>query len=63
AGSTQQNEDFNMESLYKGKYCGVCHNGEMAFASNTRCASCHIGVMGYERLLKKQHSSESSSEH
>ncbi len=50
AGSTQENEDFTMESLYQGKYCGVCHDGESAFASNTRCATCHIGVMGYQRL-------------
>lgn len=42
----QENADFTMESLYQGKYCGVCHNGTMAFASNTRCASCHSGVKG-----------------
>lgn len=42
----QENPDFNMESLYQGKYCGACHNGTMAFASNTRCASCHTGVKG-----------------
>ncbi|HEX8960756.1 MAG TPA: cytochrome c3 family protein [Geobacteraceae bacterium] len=42
----QENPDFNMESLYQGKYCGTCHNGTMAFAANTRCASCHSGVKG-----------------
>jgi c(7)-type cytochrome triheme protein len=42
----QENQDFNMESLYQGKYCGACHNGTMAFASNSRCASCHSGVKG-----------------
>lgn len=42
----QGNADFNMQSLYQGKYCGACHNGTMAFASNTRCASCHVGVKG-----------------
>lgn len=42
----QENPDFTMESLYQGKYCGACHNGTMAFASNTRCASCHTGVKG-----------------
>ncbi|OAQ20688.1 cytochrome c3 family protein [Thermosulfurimonas dismutans] len=50
AGSTQENEDFTMEALYNGKYCGTCHDGESAFASNTRCATCHIGVMGLKRL-------------
>ncbi|MHB8057187.1 MAG: cytochrome c3 family protein [Desulfuromonadaceae bacterium] len=46
----QEKADFVMESLYQGKYCGACHNGTMAFASNTRCATCHIGVKGQKRL-------------
>jgi len=39
----QKNKDFNMDSLYKGKYCGACHNGKKAFASDTQCARCHLG--------------------
>ncbi|MFZ5774223.1 MAG: c(7)-type cytochrome triheme domain-containing protein [Thermodesulfobacteriota bacterium] len=50
AGTAEQNADFTMESLYKGKYCGACHDGSTAFASNTRCTSCHVGVKGYNRL-------------
>lgn len=50
AGTAQENADFTMDSLYKGKYCGACHDGNMAFASNTRCATCHVGVKGYNRL-------------
>ena len=49
----QKNADFTMKSLMKGKYCGACHNGTMAFAVNTRCADCHTGVKGgavYRRL-------------
>jgi c(7)-type cytochrome triheme protein len=42
----QRNSDFTMESFTQGKYCGACHNGTMAFSSNTRCASCHCGVKG-----------------
>jgi c(7)-type cytochrome triheme protein len=38
----EEKNDFNMESLYQGKYCGACHNGKVAFASGTRCASCHV---------------------
>jgi c(7)-type cytochrome triheme protein len=49
ARKVQENKDFVMESLYQGKYCGACHNGSLAFASNTRCATCHIGVKGEER--------------
>ncbi len=50
AGTAEGNADFTMASLYKGKYCGACHDGQMAFASNTRCTTCHIGVKGFNRL-------------
>jgi c(7)-type cytochrome triheme protein len=50
AGTAEENEDFTMQSLYDGNYCGSCHDGSMAFASNTRCTSCHVGVKGYNRL-------------
>jgi len=49
----QENPDFVMDSLYKGKYCGACHNGQAAFASNTKCATCHIGVKGLRVYQKK----------
>lgn len=49
AKKAQENKDFVMESLYQGKYCGACHNGSLAFASNTRCATCHVGVKGDAR--------------
>jgi c(7)-type cytochrome triheme protein len=42
----QEKKDFNMESLYRGKYCGACHNGKQAFASDTQCARCHIRIRG-----------------
>jgi len=48
-GTLEKLPDFNMKSLYKGKYCGACHNGSMAFSSDTQCARCHIGVKGYKR--------------
>ena len=51
AGAAEEEDDFNMESLYDGLYCGACHDGDTAFASNTRCTSCHIGVRGYARLM------------
>ncbi|NCC36303.1 MAG: hypothetical protein EOM24_30475 [Chloroflexia bacterium] len=46
----EEYKKFNMQALYQGKYCGVCHNGNIAFASNTRCTSCHIGVKGVARM-------------
>ncbi len=51
-GTAEENGDFTMKSLYDGKYCGACHDGDTAFASNTKCAVCHIGVMGYNRIYK-----------
>lgn len=60
----QENEDFTMQSLYEGKYCGACHNGSWGFASNTQCARCHIGVKGHRALQKaKQPKEEESPEH
>ncbi|PID74228.1 MAG: hypothetical protein CSB32_01845 [Desulfobacterales bacterium] len=50
AGVAEENDDFTMETLYEGGYCGACHDGETAFASNTRCTLCHIGVRGHARL-------------
>jgi len=52
-GTAEGNEDFTMDSLYKGKYCGACHDGSTAFASNTRCTVCHIGVKGFNRMSGK----------
>jgi len=51
AKAAQVNADFTMASLYEGEYCGACHDGSSAFASNTRCASCHGGVKEYERVV------------
>jgi len=50
AGDAEEKDDFTMESLYAGKYCGECHDGATAFASDTRCTACHIGVRGHARL-------------
>ena len=49
AGSAEEKDDFTMASLYEGKYCGSCHDGETAFASSSRCTSCHIGVQAYKK--------------
>jgi c(7)-type cytochrome triheme protein len=49
-GAAEKADNFTMQSLYDGKYCGACHDGKTAFASNTRCNTCHIGVKGHNRL-------------
>jgi len=52
--AAQRQPDFNMQALYEGKFCGACHDGDMAFASDTRCTLCHEGVQGYNRALGLQ---------
>jgi c(7)-type cytochrome triheme protein len=54
AGAAEENEDFNMVTMYEGGYCGSCHDGSTAFAANTRCTTCHIGVRGVARLLDEK---------
>ncbi len=51
AGAAEENDDFTMETLYAGGYCGACHDGATAFASDTRCTACHIGVRGHARIV------------
>lgn len=50
AGAAEEKDDFTMETLYAGGYCGSCHDGSTAFAANSRCTACHIGVRGHDRL-------------
>ena len=52
-GNAEKHPDqFTMEALYKGKYCGACHDGDQAFASNTQCTVCHIGAIGFRHLVE-----------
>ncbi len=54
-------DKFIMDALYKGEYCGKCHNGSDAFASDKRCTTCHIGVRGWEKINGK--TPESNKKH
>jgi len=62
-GAAEKKDDFTMQSLYDGKYCGMCHDGSTAFASNTRCNSCHIGLKGYNRLKGKTETLKDNKQH
>jgi len=46
-------ETFNMDSLCNENYCGTCHNGDISFSTTTQCARCHIGVKGYNELVRQ----------
>jgi c(7)-type cytochrome triheme protein len=56
-------EEFTMEALYAGKYCGACHNGDDAFASDTKCTVCHIGSIGFRHLAGEAESGEKKGHH
>ena len=49
AGSTGEKDDFNMEAMYNGKYCGACHNDTLAFDLKSDCNKCHIDTPEYKR--------------
>ena len=49
AHAAESAHDFVMQEMEGGGYCGSCHDGDMAFAVTTACATCHIGVKGLER--------------
>lgn len=55
--------EFTMEALYAGKYCGACHNGDDAFASDTKCTLCHIGVKGFDRLFSGEKGGDAHAHH
>ncbi len=61
AGLAEENDDFTMQTMYDGGYCGVCHDGETAFSADTRCNACHIGVRGYARMMGE--STEKKGDH
>lgn len=51
--SMEEETDFAMESLCNERYCGTCHNGDISFSTTTQCARCHIGVKGYNKLVRQ----------
>lgn len=32
---------ITMKKIYAGEQCGICHNGERAFAAKGNCGRCH----------------------
>jgi len=39
--SVKQHTKVSMKQMQKGKSCGACHNGKMAFSVKGDCAKCH----------------------
>ncbi len=46
--------DINMADIIDGKYCGMCHNGKVAW-SVENCDLCHSGKMGLKSRIHGGH--------
>jgi len=48
--------DVTMKDISDGKFCGACHNGEIAWSSE-RCELCHTGKAGLKSGIYGAHRS------
>jgi len=46
--------DINMDKITQGKFCGVCHTGEIAW-SLENCDLCHSGQAGLKTGIRGGH--------
>ena len=46
--------DIRMADIIEGKFCGLCHNNEVAWGSD-RCDLCHSGLPGQKTGIKGGH--------
>ncbi len=40
-GTAINSKKFTMKAMAEGQFCGVCHNGDDAFATDSNCMGCH----------------------
>jgi c(7)-type cytochrome triheme protein len=40
-GTAVNSKKFNMKAMADGQFCGSCHDGDTAFATDTNCMECH----------------------
>ena len=40
-GTAGRNPEFRMKAMAEGQFCGSCHDGDTAFATDTNCMACH----------------------
>ena len=48
--------DITMGAVLDGKYCGMCHNGDIAWGTEN-CDLCHSGKPGLETGIRGSHQS------
>ena len=46
--------DVSMKDIVEGKFCGMCHNGQVAWAVD-RCDLCHSGRPGLKSGIRGGH--------
>ena len=46
--------DVTMNDILQGKFCGICHNGEIAW-STENCGLCHSGLPGLKSRIYGGH--------
>ena len=51
--------DISMGKIIEGEYCGMCHNGEIAW-STEHCDRCHSGLPGLKTGIRGGHSTSGS---
>lgn len=40
-GTAVKTKKFTMKAMAEGQFCGTCHDGDTAFATDTNCMACH----------------------
>jgi c(7)-type cytochrome triheme protein len=40
-GTAVNTHKFTMKAMAEGEFCGACHDGDTAFATDTNCLACH----------------------
>ncbi len=40
-GTAVKTGQFTMKAMAEGQFCGACHDGDTAFATDTNCMACH----------------------
>ena len=53
--------DIKMEDIIEGRFCGKCHNGEIAWSVDN-CHRCHSGLPGLEGGFYNGHSAGGPSQ-
>lgn len=51
-GTATKTNNFTMKAMAEGQFCGSCHDGDTAFATDTNCMACHAA--SEEPIIWKQ---------